>query len=243
MVRFALALRGHERSSFQNQLMKSFIESLLKRSDCEIDIYIQTWNISECHKSWRPVQKNKVEITEEIVKEYFGESIYKRIKSIIILNENDIVIPGETNGYLGKTLLPIRSWKNMWMGKYRLAEEILFHRIEYKFVLNMRLDHFTCTFNKRLKIVDGISLNSFINKAIGYDFKRTQCLLVTNDKIAGIDNIYACTTNFFEIMCSDFFTNLDELLSVFSMKTHQEFLVVDYIRRYSKHDCCVPSHV
>ena len=233
MVKFALALRGHERSSFSTPYMRNFIESILDRDDLEIDIYIQTWTSSECEKSWRPVQKKKTDITEYIIKEYFGEIICARIKSILIIDESDIQIPGRVEGNLGRTLLPIKSWKNMWMGKYRLAEEILFHNIDYAFVLNMRLDHFLCLFNKRIGVMDKLSLNSFINKAIYFNFDNTQCLLVTNKKLAGIDNIYACTVNFFQSMCADFYTNLDELLLIFGMRTHQEFLVFDYIHRYA----------
>ena len=241
MVKFALALRGHERSSFSTPLMRNFIESILSRNDLEVDIYIQTWASSECEKSWRPVQKNKTDITEDKIKEYFGESICARIKSIIILDEDEIQIPGRVEGKLGRTLLPIKSWKNMWMGKYRISEEITFHRIDYAFVLNMRLDHFICLFNKRIGIMDNLSLNCFINKAISYNFNDTQCLLVTNKILAGIDNIYACTVNFFQSMCADFYTNLDDLLLIFGMRTHQEFLVFDYIYRYAGNDHLVPE--
>ena len=243
MVRFALALRGHERSSFSTPCMREFIELIQKRDDLEIDIYIQTWTSSECEKTWRPIQKNKIDITEDKIKEYFGESICARIKSIIIIDENEIQIPGRVEGNLGKTLLPIKSWKNMWMGKYRLAEEILFHSLDYAFVLNMRLDHFLCLFNKRIGIMDKLSLNSFINKAISYDFNDTQCLLVSDKKLAGIDNIYACTANFFQSMCADFYTNLDELLLIFNMRTHQEFIVFDYIQRYAGKNYLVPERV
>lgn len=241
MKTIALALRGHERSSFSNPNLRGFVTSLVSRDDIEIDIYVQTWNMSDCRKSWRPTQKTQYQITEARIKEYFGEVICARIKSIIILDEDNIELLGNLDGNLGRTLLPIKSWKNMWMGKYRLSEEILFHGVNYEFVLNMRLDHFLCIFNKRMGVTDVACLYSFINKLLSHDFTTSQCVLINNKRIAGIDNIYACSTNFFENMCSEFYTNLDDILKIFTIRTNQEFLVVDYINKYASFDSCIPT--
>jgi|LakMenEpi03Aug12_release.lakeMendotaPanAssembly.Ray.scaffolds.fasta_scaffold497194_2 hypothetical protein len=97
MKKIAVALRGHERHSFDNKNLHDHLKNLSNFFD--LDIYIHTWNESEAKASWRPVSKIRKEINENIVQQYF-EGL--NVKKIIVENDEDVQLHGRKNGLMGR---------------------------------------------------------------------------------------------------------------------------------------------
>ena len=87
-MKLCILIRGHIRSSFDNDILLNKIRLLNKHYN--IFIYIQTWNKFEASKSWRKVNCDN-QVKEDDIYNYFKE-LRVKIKKIIILNENYIDI-------------------------------------------------------------------------------------------------------------------------------------------------------
>ena len=228
-MKFAIAIRGHERSCTKQRELNIFVQRIRAMHDC--DVYVQTWNYTECEKSWRPIQKRN-KITEKDVREYFSCDL----KSVIVIDEDNLDLPGDQSGFIGRTLLPKKAWKNMWLGKSRIAEEIVVSGEEYAFVLNLRFDHFSCIYCQKM----GLNMQgtiSFVENCITNDYSTKPILFASKKKCAGIDNIYSCTTCFFDDLTTEFYVNLDDILRRHKVGTHQEFLLHDIATL----NACFPS--
>lgn len=140
MKKIAIALRGHERNSFSNFLLKDLIVNLSKIYD--LDIYIHTWNFSEAKLSWRELPKERRKIDEDIVKNYFKET---NVKNIIIDDDELIPIHGRKTGRLGrikelsisheKIKEFLREELGEWTKKLRMEETKIRHSKESFFFL------------------------------------------------------------------------------------------------------------
>ena len=56
-----ILLRGHIRSSFNDNRLYLFIKRLLQTYNLEI--YIHTWDILQSNISWRPIEKKEINIS------------------------------------------------------------------------------------------------------------------------------------------------------------------------------------
>ena len=112
---YSLILRGHIRSSFENKRLLKFTKSFLQYYP-NSDVFICTWNYTECKKNtswkkyniWTPIKEtDKYIITERKIKKYFNGI---ECKKIIILDEytfyerNKHISFSET---IGETIVPI----------------------------------------------------------------------------------------------------------------------------------------
>jgi hypothetical protein len=116
-----VVLRGHVRESLDTNELYSLLEKLDRVFD--IKLYIQTWSIKQNSLSWRPMEEDNTPVTKELILDYL-KGLAVKVKKIIILNENDIVLNGQTEGFIGKTTMPIKGWKYMLAGMKSILDEI-----------------------------------------------------------------------------------------------------------------------
>ena len=117
-----LIIRGHIRKSFNNLDLFNLVKSIYNINK-NLKIYIHTWNIFSSNISWRNVTYNNRIVTKDIIYKYFRELKYL-IQHIIIDNDKDIKLIGNTQGNISSTLMPVIGWKNYWYGKYQIINHM-----------------------------------------------------------------------------------------------------------------------
>jgi len=227
-----IIIRGHIRDSFDNDNLYKYILNL--SINYKLYIFIHTWNIKSNNISWRSIKENYEEITEEIIINYFKNI---NLEKIFIDNDNDnyISLIGNIDGYIKTTLMPIKGWKNMWFGIYKINEYILNNLINYNldvntYCLNIRFDYFTNSTINQYNINDLNYLYNFTSNDI--QFMKNS---VSKNIPYGIDNIYF--GKFYKIFYTAkiFNFNLDDIINYYDYIHAQEILVFDlqkYINIY-----------
>jgi hypothetical protein len=213
-----LILRGHIRSSFNDNKLYFLIKEIYENNP-ELEIYISTFDIIQSKISWRKMPEILTPVTDETIYNYFNDLSFL-IKKILIINENEIKIIENTDGYVCKTKAPLIGWKRYWYCKYEILKYIHSIKKEYNiFVINCRFDIFCNSNNffnkdKIIKLIEDNINNKFIkNKFIIDDYRN------------GIDNIYIgnIVTQF--KLSSHFMFNMDNIIRKNLNITHQEILV------------------
>ena len=125
-----LFLRGHIRDSFENNSLYNFIFYLSTKYN--LYIFIHTWNIISSNISWREIKMNKGVVTTHIIQNYFKNI---KLEKIIIDTDNNIELNGITEGRIKTTLMPIKGWKFMWYGIFKLTEYVYNTNIKYDKIL------------------------------------------------------------------------------------------------------------
>lgn len=213
-----LLIRGHIRDSFDNNnfyiLLKSIIETVEEVDD--LDIYIQTWNIKQSNISWRSIEENIEEITEETIYTYFRDLI-PYIKHISIFDDKKIQLIGDLSGNICDTKAPKIGWKNMFYG---ICEELNYIKENVStnpLIINMRFDILNNSFS-----FDSTFILSFIKQNLTYS---NDIMKVTNDKgCAGIDNIYIGKLNNMHLFLNKLYINLDEIIKKYIGIFHHELI-------------------
>ena len=212
-----LILRGHIRKSFENNDLLIFIKSIYNLYP-ELTIYIHTWNIFSNNISWRNVQVNTQIVTEEIINTYFHD-LKHLIKHIIIDNDSNIELIGNTKGNINNGPMPIIGWKNYWYGKYNIINYIYNTNIDSKeLIINCRFDvlNNSNTFNKE-HLIKFITNNNKQN--------ITKNIFLFDHECTGIDNFYLGNKTTIYKLSNMFFYNLDDILSKNTDTINQERLV------------------
>jgi hypothetical protein len=204
-----------------NDKLYKLIKKLIEIYD--ITIYIQTWNIFQNSISWRYLEENNKIVHDDIFKNYFRD-LYSYIKFIMILDDTQIKLIGNTNGYVCNTMAPLVGWKNMWYGKYQIINKINDDIFDKKtIIINTRFDILTNSFNYNIE-----KLILFINKQFSYlenDTKYNKIFFI-NEKKCGLDNFYIGFLESIYIITSKFYNNLDYIMSIYpDLSYHPEFLV------------------
>ena len=210
-----LILRGHVRDSFDDDDLYNLVLQLALTYP--IEIHIHTWNIQASNVSWRQIKQNDNPITEERTLTYFRE-LSPLIKHIIIEDDRNVQLTGETEGYVAGSRAPLKGWKYYWHGKYKIAE-YLYDKFdpETKPVISMRFDISTNSVgfdsNRVLEFIaqhkhDNFRMNSFI----------------TEGKYIGCDNLYigSVTTNY--LLTKQFVQNMDKICEANRHIRNQEIL-------------------
>ena len=140
MEKLILVFRGHIRTAFDNTKMKELVELLNK--SYSVEIYMQTWDKQECENTWRNVDKRLqcINVTEDMIYNYFGQENKHLIKKILIQDETKIKLVGNTEGCLKRTSMPVKGWKNFVYGlneSLNMIPEELRHE---KNIISMRID-------------------------------------------------------------------------------------------------------
>lgn len=226
-----IILRGHIRSSFDNNKLYEYI--LYLNSIYKLYIFIHTWNVKSNNISWRYLEKDTSIINEDIITNYFKNI---NIQKIFIDDEKNINLIGNVTGNIKTTLMPIKGWKYMWYGIYKISDYILNNIDKYylcvnTYTLNIRFDYFTNPTINQYNLNDLNSLFNFNSNDI--QFMKN---LIYKDTMFGIDNIYFGKFYKLYYTAKLFHSNLDYIIECFTDIYCQERLVYilqKYINIYS----------
>ena len=215
-----IALRGHIRDSFDDDQLYQFIKSLTTTYTCTI--FIHTWNIRRSNVSWRQMERDVSEITEETIREYCRDL---PVEKILIDDDRHVQLHGSTTGRIGGYTCPKIGWKYYWYGQKRVAEAI---EDPDSLVLNMRFDMFTGPFNPP---VTQQGCLAFVERHVSQQ-STTMNFMHGNQYICGLDNMYIGRAKSMQELAAHFHLNLDKILQEDGFKTlHQELLVLSESRR------------
>ena len=212
-----LILRGHIRSSFNSKQLYNFILILYKLYP-DLKIFIHTWNIIANNISWRKINVNNDIITEELIRNYFG-NLSNLIKHIIIDDDKQIELIGNLQGKISKSRMPTIGWKNYWYGKYKIIDYIYNNLNCYdEMVINTRFDLFSNSNNFNIQVILELI-------AKNYKMQFHKNIFLFDLEKMGIDNIYIGNVNTMYKLIKEFHYQLDEILIKNPNIVSQEFLV------------------
>ena len=212
-----LLLRGHIRSSFSNYYLKNLIKEIYNE-DKDLVIYISTFNIIQNSTSWRKIATINTTVTEEMIKNYFKELSFL-IKKIIIIDDSKIELIGNKAGNVCKSGMPLIGWKRYWYGKYQIINYIN-ETFENKneVVLNLRFDVFSNSFS-----IDKKKILNLIRETKNNNFLKNE--FTSKSFCCGIDNVYIGDIKTQYTLISNFYNNLDDIISKNKHIINQEHLV------------------
>jgi len=216
-----LILRGHIRNGFEDDGLYDFIKLITQTIDPDLKIYIHTWNRFASSLSWREIEEDNREVTEETIYDYFKD-LKPFIKHIIIDNDKliDCELIGNTSktDRIGTTKCMVIAWKYMWYGIHKIASHVNDNESPEISVINTRFD----LFKHRLKI-------SFI-RAFDFIFNNRDAsnveIKVESDEIIGCDNLYISSVSNFHKITTHFHNNLDFILQKDCAVNAQEKLLL-----------------
>ena len=185
----------------------------------DLKIFIHTWSIFANNISWRHINVDNQNVTNEIIYDYFDD-LKHLIKHIIIDDDTKIELFGNLSGNVSITPMPIVGWKNYWYGKYKIIDYIYNKHIdENEMIVNYRFDIMNNSNN-----FDEISIINFLKSNSEINFKKN-IFFFDDDNHFGIDNIYVGNILTMYKLIKKFFYELDDILSKNIDTKHQEFLV------------------
>jgi hypothetical protein len=219
-------LRGHIRNSFDNDKLYNLIKKIYNLNN-NIELYIHTWNIKQNNLSWRIMEENTENITDDTIYTYFKD-LGHLIKCIIIDDDKKIQLKGKLYGKIGIGRCPLLGWKNYWYGQFRVIDFInnIFENKEKK-VLNLRFDILSNADNFSKANIDYFNeenIISFINKNINKIINKNIFLFDKEVKF-GLDNIYFGNIKTQHLLISHFNNNMDNFLDNYKYFINQEFIV------------------
>jgi hypothetical protein len=213
-----LIIRGHIRNSFKTKKLYSLIKEM-DNTFPDLKIFIHTWSIFANNISWRHINVDNQNVTNEIIYDYFDD-LKHLIKHIIIDDDTKIELFGNLSGNVSITPMPIVGWKNYWYGKYKIIDYIYnTHIDENEMIVNYRFDIMNNSNNfDEISIINFLKTNSEINFIKNIFF-------FDDENHFGIDNIYVGNILTMYKLIKKFFYELDDILSKNIDTKHQEFLV------------------
>lgn len=176
-----IMLRGHVRDSFDTDDLYNLISTISKKYN--IKIYIHTWNKKANTISWREYRENKDPVNEEYILNYFKD-LSKYICSLIIEDDEKIIVNGLKEGKLFSSTMKLIGWKNMWYGMKKIMDIIYENEIDDKLILNTRFD----VLNNSHKTTHDM-LIAWLNKTLDHcTEKLTKNKLYKRYNLLGVDN-------------------------------------------------------
>jgi hypothetical protein len=223
-MKVALALRGHIRDGLIDARLRQFVEKLMSaRRISTLDIYCHTWKEHEAKSSYRVLDRDvTIKVTPDLIKHYFGEGLRDKIKSIEITDDTKLVLKGNLEGKVAKSLLPLIAWKRMWAGKRKLIDTIAESGVQYDKVINTRYDLFT----HHLCLTSEPLLMRIFYSPLTLNFKYP---VYTRNPI-GVDNFYVGSLHQMQKLIHSFDDRLDEILERNPEIDIQEKLVYEYAK-------------
>jgi hypothetical protein len=213
-----LIVRGHIRSSFDDGRLKELLGNFSELFD--LSIYAQTWEIFQNSLSWREIQTIDKKVTEEIVRDYFGDI---KIKSLSIIDDSSISHFGNTEGTIGRTPCPVLAWKNMYYGMMEASSRVVASEDPKSITLQMRFDMFSNRFSPSMEEMvefvkrDYSELDSKDEVEERIRFMRMRCFL-------GVDNTFlAWTEDLHKFICYMYY-DMDRILGFHRRSFHQEHI-------------------
>ena len=213
-----LIIRGHIRNSFKTKKLYNLIKEI-DTTFPDLKIFIHTWSVFANNISWRHINIDNQNVTNEIIYDYFDD-LKHLIKHIIIDDDTKIELLGNLYGNINNGPMPIIGWKNYWYGKYKIIDYLYnTHIDENEMIVNCRFDIMNNSNNfDEINIIRFLITNSEINFTKNY-------FLFDDDNHLGIDNIYIGNILTMYKLIKKFFYELDDILSKNNNVFHQEFLV------------------
>jgi hypothetical protein len=211
-----IIIRGHIRNSFTTNELYDLLKYLSGQYD--IRIYIHTWNKKQNDVSWREIENDLTEITNDTIKKYFRD-LFKFVREIIIEDDADIELYGNINGKLACSKTSIIGWKRYIYGQYRVIKHVYdISDDKDEFLLNMRFDLFTNSY-----VFPYDEITKFIDANHG--ITHTNNVFLREDKYCGVDNIIigSVSTNYKLVTAIHF--GLDYILSNNKSLQNPEFIV------------------
>jgi len=217
-MKLTIGLRGHIRGSFENDDLYKLLKNI--QSTFEIDLYIHTWNVKEYSFSWRDTYPDLTPITTETIHTYFKD-LSTCIKSIVIEDQNNAIIHGNTTGNVGNSRMPIKGWKYMIYGMYKLANMIPDSDIK---VLFTRFDILSVQYNSLTEnyIMEYLVKNISASDPLLFKFGAP-------DYYAGCENLMIGKPNNFKKYLNDMYTDVDSIIC--KDHVHQEFYFIDWYHK------------
>lgn len=216
--RLNLILRGHVRSSFDDDGLRRLTREIQESFD--LKVYVQTWNIVQNSLSWRSIPYIHSPVDEELVRKYLKGI---RVEEVIVLDDLRISHVGETRGKVGRTLCPVLGWKNMYYGMLSAARRVLEREGPGGITAQMRLDVLCNSFVRpKGEIIDFMSrdwdvIESGSQPGERMRFLRMECFL-------GVDNISMARTEDMHRFTSYMYHDMDRILRVHRDTINQEHI-------------------
>ena len=218
-------IRGHIREAFFNNKLRKFVMFL--KEIYNIRIFIHTWDEINGSKSWKDSNKqNTTKVTIKMIQEYFTNI---HISRILIENDQNLIstLIGGTEGLLCKSLCPVIAWKNMWVGKYNLINEMNNMVNPDSTVLEFRFDLFCKSNSCHTLFTEKIVYEKCSILQTCFEEYKPQCLASTFTY--GLDNLMIGSFHqLFTLFCL-FHTDLDNIMAKYPNIQSQEFLVLQTI--------------
>lgn len=213
-----LIIRGHIRNSFKTKKLYNLIKEI-DTTFPDLKIFIHTWSVFANNISWRHINIDNQNVTNEIIYDYFDD-LKHLIKHIIIDDDTKIELFGNLYGNINNGPMPIIGWKNYWYGKYKIIDYLYnTHIDENEMIVNCRFDIMNNSNNfDEINIIRFLITNSEINFTKNY-------FLFDDDNHLGIDNIYIGNILTMYKLIKKIFYELDDILIKNNNVFHQEFLV------------------
>jgi hypothetical protein len=216
-----LILRGHVRDSFDDDNLYNLILQLVEIYP--IEIYIHTWNIQSSNVSWRRVEQNNQQVTEERIHTYFRD-LSPYIKHIIIDDDRKVQLIGNTEGNVAGSRAPLKGWKYYWYGKYKIAKYLYDkYNPETKPVVSMRFD----IFNNSVGF-DTNRILEFIDQHKDDNFKMNS--FITEGGYIGCDNLYIGSVKTIYLLTKQFELNMDKICEA-NLHLHNQELLAPLINQ------------
>jgi len=208
-----IILRGHVRTSFENNKLYELIKKI--NLFYNVHIYIHTWNIQQSNISWRQIDSINNIINEEFIYNYFKD-LSPLIKHIIIDDDTKIKLIGNIIGTIGPRC-PIIGWKRYLYGLYQIIDYVKNVSID-EFIINMRFDIFSNSNNISEEQILFFIYSNYNNK-----FKKN--VFIYNTLKYGLDNVFCGNSKTMYILCKYFNENLDYIISKNKSIINQEYLL------------------
>jgi hypothetical protein len=217
-MKLAFCIRGHIRDGFGDKQLLNYIGKISKTH--EVDLFLHTWAESEARSSYRKLDRSSVyRVNNNHLTDYFTKL---NIKSIIIENDADVKLYGDTDGYLPGSKCPLIAWKRMWAGKFSLMSYLYSQSCVYDRVINTRYDMFTnpvCyTPVKKLILLTEESSELSVKYPKYYRHLK------------GVDNYYAGSLETIYSLTKDFHFGLDDMLKRFKIRVFHEEIFYKYAK-------------
>lgn len=212
MKDLVLVLRGHIRNSFDTNILYDFVTDL--SASFNLKIFIHTWAIKATSLSWRKISQDNTEITEDFLKEYFKE-LYKHVQHVIIEDDKQVELIGNTEGMTAKTKTPIIGWKRYIYGQYKILEHVR-NTLGDERVVNTRFDLFSNSY-----VFPYDDVKQFVLDA--YNIHSNKNLFLKPGKYCGVDNIIIGSVHTMFYLVNYLHTNADALIQANPDVVHPEF--------------------
>jgi hypothetical protein len=213
-----IGLRGHIRRSFENEDLYKLLKNI--QLVFNIELYIHTWNVKEHSLSWREINSDLTPVTTETIYTYFKD-LSTCIKSIVIEDQDNVIIHGNTFGNIGNTRMPVKGWKYMIYGMYKLANMIPDSETK---VLFTRFDILMVPYNSLTE--------NYIIEYIEKYISSTDPLLFKSGAPGyyhGCENLMMGKPNNFKKYLNSMHTDVDSIIC--KGYNHQEYCFIDWYNK------------